>query len=276
MARIGLPILFASALVTSRLFVVVCSAQSRPVIPAERFLNRPLAVHIHNASLAEMARSLGKNGRFNLLIDGEPLRQHGDVDSDGTLREALDRVADAFDYSWAVGKSGAVLMTKRFRNPRERPQIHLAELRQAAKDVLDALNQVQSDGDASRSTALLVDLARSMTKEQADALREGQILHGSDLAPAQLQMLTQAALIITFAGPYRVWDELYSKLRGLPKSFITAKRLVDVGTDTAAKPRYNIFHIVHDPHGSLLATQLMLFASGSETKGRQIDRRGTP
>jgi hypothetical protein len=233
----------------------VNSDQAPHLKPVPAFLKQPFQARLQNMPLEQILEMIRKTGGINIVVDGEPVRTKADFDLSGTLQDALDRVADTFDYNWTVTKSGVVLMTKRFKDPEEHPQANLPEMRQMAKDILDALSLATHDTDDQAWSKQLETLAHSFTPAQFQALHAGQRLHGSDLAPDQLSLLRQATWS-TFTYPRQVWEELSAKLDAMPDSYIEAKKRS--GPEAAdGQPQYDCFHVERGRFGRWLITNLM-------------------
>jgi hypothetical protein len=181
-------------------------------------LKRPIELVANHASLPEILNSLSERYGINIVADGLPLRKSADFDFHGTLAQALDSVAEAFDYTWSANKSGAILMNKRFRNRAERPQMNLLELRQTAKDELTALSWVQATKEHDEWVEMIRILAENMTPAQVEALRSGKRLNFGDLLPQQQELLTRIILTRGFGVPRGVWAQLLYELDNLEHS----------------------------------------------------------
>ena len=74
---------------------------------------QPVELHFQNYSLPDiLALWSAKTGR-HFLMDDAPLRQRVSLDFQGTLAASLDRVTEAFDYSWTVSKNGFMMMSSK-------------------------------------------------------------------------------------------------------------------------------------------------------------------
>ena len=132
------------------------------------------------------------------------------------MKDVLDRVTDHFDFTWRINSRGAILMNKRFHNPEERPQAHLAEMQHMAKDALTAFGSLKFDPYPSHDTSLRNDLYRSLTPQQHSALLAGLHLKVENLSPEQAESLNQAILNHAAAPLYSRWELLSSQLFGIP------------------------------------------------------------
>jgi len=130
--------------------------------------------------------TLGPTTRIDLTPDGEP------------LSSLVPKVAAAYDYE--ATRSGSVfLLTKRFSDPADIPDVTLAECSQAMDDValiLAPFDPHFKRGQIEKSPAIQ-DLLSSLTPEQMAALQDKQ--HGlavASLPPNQQQGVEQLVLFL--------------------------------------------------------------------------------
>jgi hypothetical protein len=239
-------------------------AQETRVLPAA--LQKRYEFHLQDASLETIAQSLMTNGHISLLIDGEPLRKRSNLDIQGTLAEALDRVADDFDYNWRTTKSGIVLLTKRFKNPEELPQLNLPEMRQMAKDIWQTMNSLPVDTDAAQAAPLLKALLTQLDKTQVDALKSGQVLHGSDLNPTQAQLLMQLTQCQVYAGSYQIASDFAVWTELLPASKLYAKSYSNL--PPGSKSQIDVFVRAQDRRGKSLFKLIVPGSSDNQTEAQ--------
>ena len=199
-------------------------AQTSALAATTDALKTPMTLQQKDVSFDEALKTLHAAGHINVLVDGEPRTQHADVNADKTVREALNAVCDAFDYKWTLSKSGIVLLTKRFKNSEERPQMRYAEMVQMAKDIRDALSlSPVTDEDASPN-ATLKQLLKSLTPEQYAALTGPKThpFYARDLRPGQYQMFVQSLWSFGFPSAYNGADLLLRQLESFPASSLFA------------------------------------------------------
>jgi hypothetical protein len=180
-------------------------------------LARPVHIDIKQASLVSILITLTNQAGGSFIIDGEPRRAQADMRFSGRFGDAADLVADLFDYTYKSTKTGVLLFSKRFRDPQERPQANLKEVRQSVKDVLRVLGAVPYDPQA-RWEVPFEALVQSLTPDQRRALLAGRHIAGTDLMPHQQNLLRQAVWTNTFALTGSAWKRLSDQLGRLEDS----------------------------------------------------------
>ena len=224
-------------------------ASGQTVQSREQRLSMRVELAINEAQMSDLMKQISSRYGIGMIADGTPMLSKTNFAFSGTLHEALDRIADTFDYTFSITKSGVVLFYKRFKNPDDRPQLNLNELRKSVKDMLTALPLIESDPKHEGWGAAIRELAQSMTPEQVQYLKGGKRLLFNDLQPAQ-QLLLARAIDLRCFGTVRGQLELVSFcLEQMDSSIIQAvdsnpKLVVPPG----AQKDFNIFHIAHDKH----------------------------
>ncbi len=225
-------------------------------------LRQQTALKMQNASMSAMLEALRQNAHVSLLADGEPLREKADIDTSGTVAQLLDRIADTFDYEWKPAKSGIVLLTKRFQNEKERPQINLPEMQQMAKDMVAALRLAPLAAPDVELHDLWRQMMRSLTPEQLAAMSGETPFSARDLSPPQRQLLQQGIWQREMPEDLKRWDELARKLSGMTTSYFTAD-LSNISTisytdETGPHTEQQavISHVVREKNGHRLVTQI--------------------
>ena len=231
------------------------STQHAPL--RSQVLDREVEVRAKRASLPGILEDLATRYGIAVLADGWPLRDTADLDFRGSLRDALDRIAEAFDYTWKLSSKGMVLLNKRFKNPDERPQLNLLELRHVAKEMLTALPPVESAEDHTDWGKMIVTLADMLSPEQTQMLQSGKKLAASDLTPAQRILLERIILTRGFSVPRGVWERLYFQLDNMKSSVV---QLVDPFPNLPAvgqsRTSYYIMHVARGKGGQAVQTRL--------------------
>ncbi len=213
-----------SVLFTS--LVLICLLQpyrslaQTPPLPAE-FEARQISLSYRKQSLSAVVADLSQRIGKSILVDDEPLNSGADIEFKGSLKMALDRIGDAFDYSWRLSKRGSILMNKRFRtNPDELPQMNLPELRQMAADMLLVLGALPYDLSPVPVEDHIARILNSLTPEQGAAIRGGAVFYGKDLSVEQRQVLAQYRCNGTFEPVYSIWSALSNALNDLPHAYL--------------------------------------------------------
>lgn len=119
-------------------------------LPPPDLTKRQVKCSFKALSFADAIAALSTNLALNILADDEPLLPQVTLNIDGSAKEALDKVSDAFDYSWKQKSSGIIVMVKRFHDAAEHPQYNLPELRRMAHDVAGIFKAVSSAIPASK------------------------------------------------------------------------------------------------------------------------------
>jgi hypothetical protein len=201
----------------------------------------------------DMLASLTKQTHVNILVDGQPLLQKADIKLSGSLHDALDSIADAFDYTWSVSKGGAVLMSKRFMSQDERPQVNLAEMLEMTRNMVRALTLVDYDKDETHWPLLVTQVADSFTQQQRKVLESGERIHASDLQPQQKAALQQAILSNTFIKALRVWDGAIPNLENMERSKLQARKRDSVAPGS---PTHDYMYTYRGSDGQLHVIEL--------------------
>jgi hypothetical protein len=177
-----------------------------------------------------------------IAVDGEPLLDEAEITFEGTAREALDYVADRFDYTWAVNRHGVILLHKHFRNWADYPRLNSAEMRQMARDVLRVLYALPYERTGQGYTLYLNELYRSFTPQQKAVLRAGKSLSFRELTLQQGELLYQSLLSGYFGEMCQDWNMLLRLLDMLPSSYLVLRQgrqiegKIVYGSDIAVKP----------------------------------------
>lgn len=216
--------------------------------------NRQVKLHATKQSLAEIVKSLYPQIGRGILVDGIPVVQQADFDFEGSAKEALDKVAETYDFAWSLSKRGVILMRKQYHRPDEYPQMNLPELREAANDVVTILHSFPYDTDKSHWPDVLTKLYSSLTPEQAQRLRTKN-LSTADLSPPQLSLLHDAIFGNAFAGAFTAWERLVQRLDLLPKGYLQTQISPFYGQQKEGKP---VLELPNEP----TRLQLIFFAPG--------------
>jgi hypothetical protein len=174
----------------------------------KRMLEREVVLDHKHSSLADILKEMAEKYGVRAAVEGTPLREKADFSFQGTLREALNRLSERFDYQWRASRSGVILMNKRFTNPDDIPPMLLQEYRQVAKDQLTILPDTAPDLEHQRWGESLLSLARTLTAPQIQALHQGVRLSAADLTPAQRRLFEQAIYARIYGPPRGIWERI--------------------------------------------------------------------
>ena len=101
-----------------------------------------ITVKCKDSAFAQALEQVATQANISIVADGVPLPHPFTLEDELPAEKALTQIAEAFDCSWNVSKSGIVLLRKRFTNEHERPQIVPAEMRASLHDLLSFIQGV--------------------------------------------------------------------------------------------------------------------------------------
>ncbi|MCW3054621.1 MAG: hypothetical protein JWN14_3791 [Chthonomonadales bacterium] len=214
------------------LFPGAVHSQQTPSSPASDLSKRSIKLSLKAQRFADVITTLSTKLGLNILADDEPLIQKVTLEFDGSVTDALDQVAEAFDYRWKQKSSGIIVMYKRFHNIAEHPQYNLPELRHMAREVAAIFKAVPGAAPVDPHDDYTTCINRFfgvLTAPQVEMLRGGKMLHGSDLNAQQADAFQVAILRHMFSGQIMPWQELNIELDGLGASFFQVKTSPVVG-----------------------------------------------
>ena len=165
-------------------------------------------------------RLLSEKAGVSAVTDGPSARERADLDVSGTLRDALKAIGDAFDLDAGLTREGVAVFRKRFADPATRPQMHLPELRQMAREITHLLKPLRSSDDPEAVRVGREALARSFTAGQVERLIAGDRLTVADLDPQQTALVQRIVTDHAVAGAYLECRNLLRALEGFDTAFI--------------------------------------------------------
>jgi hypothetical protein len=221
----------AAGMVIGLSLIAVLETRAGRQVSPPTDLGRQIQIKIENMKLPDILKQLHQRFSMQFAMDGTPKRETSTFtfDFQGSERELLDRVTDTFDYAWSPAKGGVILLTKRFKDPYERPQLILPELRQTAKDMLKVLPAVEPDAEHEKWGPVLIRLASSLTEAQNRILNGGGQLAYGDLAPVQQELLSQVILMRGYGPARGVWEDLLAQLESMDTAAIVGQVQAGVG-----------------------------------------------
>lgn len=233
------------------------SAVPSPSLPAE-FTTRTVSLSLKQAKMAEVIAQVARQSERGILVNDEPRDNKADVEFKGTLKDALDKVAEAYDYAWTLNKHHVVLMTKRFKRYEEYPQLIPLEVQQTAEDsrtIVDAFDMASlADG-----VPVIRAVYYALTPEQTAQLRSGAKLTGRQLTEAQRKLLQGAVLQNLLHHPHMQWKAAAEAAEqfasATPASYLRMKRFdmqsAMQGTEIIQKPSsfWSLQYVIVDKRG---------------------------
>ncbi len=237
----------------SRLTAQQAPASPQPVMPAlPATYAQPYRQKKQTLSFAQAASLLNKTAGLSIVADGQPVLPQAALRFEGTLHQAVDQIAEAFDFSWTPTKSGVILMRKRFQADGERPQISLVEARQIAKDMIKALRSVPYDAARGTWSEQLQQLTHSFSPQQWQSLQTGERTSVAMLTPLQMDALTQVVLRNTFTDQMLPWERLLDELALLPDTYLQTQIRGGDPLDAAVPRYYDVMRVARGKDGSLM------------------------
>lgn len=225
-------------------------------------LSKTVELRFNGISMQAMLRDVSDQFRVSVFADGVPIRDKADIEFHGSLRDALDKIADTFDYSVTVHKSGIVSMMKRFTNPEDRPQMAAAEIRQTAADMLTILPALLYDtAEPPLWARMMRQLARRLPPEMIESMKHGKEFVVSDLPPDARQPLADILQWRAYGVARSSWEQLHRQLDRFDQSMLRARKkgvftAANTGKSTAS---FSVIHETRGPNGGLNETELGIF-----------------
>lgn len=206
-------LVFVNSLMTMA-YALSCHAQSS--VPSDTWLTAPVAVSAKSVSFNGVLEQITKQSGVNIFVEDHSQLPGVDFEFSGGAKEALDKISNLFDYQWKVNKYGIVVLTKRFKNPKEYPQFDILELAQMAREAMGLLKYFGEAPDTQHLLPILQKLYNALTPQQRNQLREGDIIMGRRLEPQAYQCLEMAIFEQQFGQVYIAWQKLADMTETFP------------------------------------------------------------
>ena len=189
--------------------LVLCLLMSVPLAASAQqpsWKTKNVELDCKDGSMTQALEQLAAQAGISILAEGEPSRRPFTLQGSGSAEKLLTQITDDYDYAWHVSNSGIVLLTRRFTDEHETPEINLAELHASLQDVLGSLRAIYTPAPPRTS---LVDafrqFAAQLSPEEAGRLKSGKGLSIASLSPL---LRGQAANIIYFNELQSVYSQL--------------------------------------------------------------------
>jgi hypothetical protein len=215
------------------------SPTAKPPKSNDKWLDIPCKLALEDATFADFLKTLQASNQLSFIADGTPNKKTASIASESTLRVALSKVAETFDYTFRVGKNRTILLTKRFKEEREEPQFHLLEMREVAGDVVRLFKTLPFDESGNWEHSVDA-LYQTLTPQQMEWLQMAQPLTGKQLTQQQRSLLQQAVYTNLLAQTYGVWHDLSTVLAGLPQSKLAGEEPLAGRSDLLNEVRYQL------------------------------------
>jgi len=236
--------------------LISCPVLGQVTVPSPKAFEQKVQLQAVKMSLDDMLEVVTKQTQVSILVDDEPILENTSLTFDGSLHDTLDKVADSFDYTWRVSRAGVVLMSKRFKNPNERPQMNMPEMRDMAREIVRALTLVDYIRDEAQANEAVRRLFQSLTPAQHNALESGARVYGAELQPEQRATLQQAIFTRTFLPALKLWEDAIPRLENLQHSTLLAR------PRTPTPPTHDYFYRYRDADGKLHSFEIQHMVYG--------------
>lgn len=193
-----------------------------------------------DADMATMLDKIHTQTGLTILREGVPIKATSNFTFHGSLKTAMDQIADTFDYNWTPSKTvrKALLFKKRFRTPEEHPEWYEKEMLHTAEQVCRALQSPFALSESYGNTRDLLHLLyHKLNPDQLQLLYQGGQLSFQDLNPGQSLLVNQQIYNVALGGVNSSWQHLQSRLTHLKDTKLVFK---DVGL-------YNVLMLVFPP-----------------------------
>lgn len=224
--------------ISACLFTLLCvftaplsAQQSNPIIGQKAKSNSDLETRnvdltLQDKPISAIIEALSDQIGHGIVLDGKPLLARGSFKLHTSAKSALDQVAECFDCSWTSGKHGVILMSKRFHQPDDLPQIHLKEMQKMAADLLSIWPEDASKARLSHYPFTTVRISpgnalfRTFSSDQVKYLNDGHVLTYQELTAEQKDLIHLCILNGASGDSHDIWDGLNARLAKMPESYL--------------------------------------------------------
>ena len=228
-------------------------ASDKEAKPTSDLETKQVDLTLEDQPLAAVIAALSDRIGHGIVMDGRPLLVRGSFSLHTTAKAVLDQVAEYFDCSWTVGKHGAILMSKRFHLPGDRPQLHLKEMQKMAADLLsiwpENVSKVRMETYPFAAIPISPGnaLFRALTSEQQKVLSSGSQLAFQDLSAEQKELMRLCILKGAAGNSHDVWDGLNARLSGMSSSYVQWHSISHIQLDAHPTPlQYSLEYVWPD------------------------------
>ena len=201
------------------------TGESQTVLPPI-FLNTKVVLKSSDATLAEMLdRLIPAQSSLNYVVEDLPIKTRGVLTFQGSLKDALDRVADLFDYTWRVRKRTFIVFEKRFDDPNEHPQLVLPELLTIARGMNTVLKGIPYQSESAFYDQDIQAFHHSLTPDQVSRLERKESLAIGELSDVQSGLMLTALYTSAYQRLIHAWRDLEFQLASMPASNLMLKQI---------------------------------------------------
>ena len=190
-------------------FILLCLLMSvHTMVSAQQssWKTKNVALDCKDSSMTQALEQLAAQSGVSILAEGVPAQKPFTLREKGNAEKLLTQITDTYDYAWHVSKSGVVLLTRRFTDEHETPEINAAEIHASVQDVLGILRTIYTPPAQNMS---LVDVFRQfaaqLSPEEVSSLKSVKGLSIATLSP---RLRNQAANVIYFNELLTIYSQL--------------------------------------------------------------------
>ena len=172
----------------------------------------------------------------SILADGEPEQKshrfEKQLEASCKAEDALTQIAEAFNYSWSVSKSGFVLMRKRFTDEHERPEVVPDELSASIQVIFGFLRPFYTPQPGVSMTNTFRRLTADLSPDERNLLNSGDGLPLSVLNPSLREQAMHLICMNELNSMSLRLEGLNKILAALPGSRLMTNNVLFVGGKT--------------------------------------------
>ena len=180
---------------------------------------KKVVLNCDHGSMQQALEQVAAQAGISILAEGTPARKPFMGRAEASAEQALAQIAGDCDYTWSLSKSGVVLLTKRFTDEHDRPDVVPAEMRAVAHDMLTAVQTIYTPPPARTTlSAQFRALFAALTPEQVAAGASGRGLLVASLAEPLRGQAVQTIYTEEFSKVYLDWHNFEKHMEALPQS----------------------------------------------------------
>jgi hypothetical protein len=175
-------------------------------------------LNFKDADMAAMLDKIHRETGITILREGAPVNVSANMVFHGSLKTALDQIAETFDYIWLPSQKlrNSLLFMKRYRSPEQHPEWHEKEMLHVTEQVCRALQSPFAVSESyGNERNLLHLLYHKLSAEQLQFLYQGEQLSFHDLDGAQTLLLNQQIYSVALGDTAHSWQAMQSRLAHL-------------------------------------------------------------
>jgi hypothetical protein len=180
--------------------------------------NATVDLAFKDADMETLLESIHEQTGITILKADAPVRKTFTIKFRGSLKEALNQIADNYDYNWTLSQKSnkTFLFRKRFQSPTEYPEWIEKEMLHVAEQICRALQSPDAVSEPyGNDMDLLHLLYHSLSPQQLQVIYQGGKLTVQDLDPGQMLLLNQEIYSVVIGGVGKTWQKMQARLAHL-------------------------------------------------------------